>query len=95
MSREIAFIINKSEITAGTRGASLGPEAIMSAARKSKSELFGIHKVRWIKDENYRLDLPIKYAIRNRAAASGRIAAVRAVHPDLQRHALAPAAAQT
>jgi len=61
MSREIAFIINKSEITAGTRGASLGPEAIMSAARKSKSELFGIHKVRWIKDENYRLDLPIKY----------------------------------
>lgn len=61
MSREITFIINKSEITAGTRGASLGPEAIMSAARKTQSELFGIHKVKWVKDENYRLDLPVKY----------------------------------
>lgn len=61
MQREICFIINKSEITAGTRGASLGPEAIMAEARKNESQLFGLNEVRWIKDENYRLDLPIKY----------------------------------
>lgn len=61
MQREICFIINKSEITAGTRGASLGPEAIMAEARKNETQLFGLNEVRWIKDENYRLDLPIKY----------------------------------
>lgn len=61
MQREICFIINKSEITAGTRGASLGPEAIMTEARKMGSQLFGLNEVRWIKDENYRLDLPVKY----------------------------------
>ena len=61
MQREICFIINKSEITAGTRGASLGPEAIMAEARKMGSQLFGLNEVRGIKDENYRLDLPVKY----------------------------------
>ena len=37
MKRELKLLINKSEITAGTRGASLGPEAIMTAARKINS----------------------------------------------------------
>ena len=40
MDNKIVFIINKSEITAGTRGASLGPEAIKVAARKKGSDLF-------------------------------------------------------
>ena len=35
MSKDIVFLINKSEITAGTRGASLGPGAVMTAARKN------------------------------------------------------------
>ena len=37
MKKNIKLIINKSEITAGTRGASLGPEAIMTAARKEEN----------------------------------------------------------
>ncbi len=61
MNRNFTFLINKSEITAGTRGASLGPEAIIAAARKKGSELFGVNDLLWIKDENYRLDLPVKY----------------------------------
>ena len=32
MKRDIHIVINKSEITAGTRGATLGPEAMMAAA---------------------------------------------------------------
>ena len=41
MHKDITFLINPSEITAGTRGASLGPAAIMTAARKYNSTLFG------------------------------------------------------
>ena len=40
MSKNIVFVINKSEITAGTRGGSLGPESIMAAARKKGSTIF-------------------------------------------------------
>ena len=39
MNKNIVFLINKSEITAGTRGASLGPDAIMTAARKKVRQL--------------------------------------------------------
>ena len=41
MSKDIVFLINKSEITAGTRGASLGPGAVMTAARKNHKSFFG------------------------------------------------------
>jgi arginase len=61
MQRRIEFIINKSEIVAGTRGASLGPEAIITAGRKKGSNLFASHPLRWIQDQNYRLDQPVKY----------------------------------
>ena len=44
MAKEIKLLINKSEITAGTRGSSLGPEAIMAAARN-------IDKLRELKKE--------------------------------------------
>jgi arginase len=40
MSRDITLLINRSEITAGTRGASLGPDAIFTAARKNNNPLF-------------------------------------------------------
>lgn len=61
MKGEIRILINKSEITAGTRGASLGPEAIMAAARKEGKTFFADHPIDWIEDVNYLLDRPVKY----------------------------------
>lgn len=61
MLKEIELIINKSEITAGTRGASLGPEAILTAARKLESRFFSQFKIRFIKDNNELLDQPILF----------------------------------
>lgn len=61
MKREIEIIINKSEITAGTRGASLGPEAVMTAARKKGSLLFGNYVIREIENENDMLDREIRF----------------------------------
>ena len=56
MSKNITFLINKSEITAGTRGASLGPEAIMTAARKSGSSLFTGRAIEFLPCVNKFLD---------------------------------------
>ncbi len=56
MKRKIKFIVNPSEITAGTRGSSLGPYAIMTAAREAKSNIFGTHEVQILSDENQLLD---------------------------------------
>jgi arginase len=66
MSKNISFLINKSEITAGTRGASLGPEAIMTAARKSGSGLFNGRTVEFLPCVNKFLDTetPFRYAKR-------------------------------
>lgn len=40
MARKIQLIINESEVTAGTRGASLGPGAVKVAAWKKESDFF-------------------------------------------------------
>jgi len=56
MDKNIVFLINKSEITAGTRGASLGPDAIITAARKKGSLIFGEHSVEKLKNVNDLLD---------------------------------------
>jgi len=56
MSREVTFLINKSEITAGTRGASLGPDAIITAARKRGSFIFGENAIDKIQNVNGYLD---------------------------------------
>jgi arginase len=56
MHKKITFLINKSEITAGSPGASLGPEAIITAARKKGSTLFGEHEIQKIEDVNHLLD---------------------------------------
>lgn len=58
MSRKIELIINTSEITAGTRGASLGPGAIMTAARKSGNNFFGLFPLHPLPDFNSILDHP-------------------------------------
>lgn len=66
MEQEVKFLINKSEITAGTRGASLGPEAMMVAARKAGSDFFAHFEKEYLEDVNYYLDHEIKYPIAKR-----------------------------
>ncbi|TBX66339.1 arginase [Flavobacterium silvisoli] len=66
MNKEIVFLLNKSEITAGSRGASLGPEAIMTAARKKGSPVFGEHTVKKIKCVNELLDKPTSFEFAKR-----------------------------
>lgn len=58
MSKEVELIINTSEIGAGTRGASLGPAAIMTAARKKENTFFGQFPVSRVTDFNHFLDYP-------------------------------------
>ncbi|MCH2225190.1 MAG: arginase [Crocinitomicaceae bacterium] len=66
MKRDIQLLINKSEITAGTRGSSLGPEAIMTAARKNGDQFFGRFPMIHIQDVNHLLDAPIKFPFAKR-----------------------------
>ncbi len=66
MNKEIVFLINKSEITAGTRGASLGPEAVMSVARNSGKTIFSKYLIEEIKDVNNLLDFPTKHQFAKR-----------------------------
>lgn len=66
MKKRIKFIVNKSEITAGTRGASLGPEALMTVARTQQNDMFGTHEIEFIQDENQLLDKPIKHKFAKR-----------------------------
>jgi arginase len=66
MHKDIVFLLNKSEITAGSRGASLGPEAIITAARKKGSFIFGENEVQKIENANHLLDLPTKHKFAKR-----------------------------
>lgn len=59
--KEIKLIFNRSEITAGTRGASLGPDAIRVAAWKKEKNLFDKYQISELKTENHLLNLPVKY----------------------------------
>ena len=56
MGKKIQFILNPSELGAGTRGASLGPDAVITAARAKNSDLFDNHKIRIIPNENQLLN---------------------------------------
>jgi arginase len=58
MSKNLRIIINQSELGAGTRGASLGPNAIFAAARTKKSKLFENREIHNIPDQNHLLDKP-------------------------------------
>lgn len=66
MSTNVTFLINKSEITAGTRGASLGPDAIITAARKKGSYIFGENALDKIQNVNGFLDKPTNYPFAKR-----------------------------
>lgn len=61
MKKAIEILINRSEITAGTRGASLGPDAIRVAARSKKSSFFSSYKLQELTDYNSALDLPTPF----------------------------------
>jgi arginase len=56
MHRKIEIIVNTSELAAGTRGASLGPGAIMTAARKANNPYFGLYPLHPLPDYNRFLD---------------------------------------
>lgn len=56
MSKKLQFIFNSSELGAGTRGASLGPEAIRAAARSKGSNLFAEFPIRMVDQHNELLD---------------------------------------
>ena len=62
MEKRIRFIINKSEITAGTRGASLGPEAVKVAARSLGKSIFKEIPSTYLEDKNDLLDEQPKLA---------------------------------
>ncbi len=59
--KELQLIINSSEITAGTRGSSLGPDAVITAARKKENYFFRDHAVMKIENENQLLDTEVQY----------------------------------
>lgn len=61
MEKNLVFFVNTSEITAGTRGSSLGPGAIMTAIRNKELTLFSDKPVKYLKEHNYLLDKPTKY----------------------------------
>ncbi len=58
MSKSIAFIINESEISAGTRGASLGPGAIRVVDYSKEQFLFGKYPNYFVQHQNHLLDQP-------------------------------------
>ncbi|WP_300565288.1 arginase [Flavobacterium sp.] len=66
MGKNVVFLINKSEITAGTRGASLGPDAIITAARKKESYIFGENEVQKLQNVNTFLDKPTQFPFAKR-----------------------------
>ena len=66
MGKDIVFLINKSEITAGTRGASLGPGAVMTAARKNNKTFFGDYPIEEVKEMNHLLDRPTQHQFAKR-----------------------------
>lgn len=58
MSQSIAFIINESEISAGTRGASLGPGAIRVVDHTRENFVFGKYSNYYVQHQNHLLDQP-------------------------------------
>lgn len=69
MKREIELLINKSEITAGTRGASLGPEAMMVVARAKENNFFSQYPIQHLKDMNHVLDTTVRFENAKRIVA--------------------------
>lgn len=73
MSNSIAFIINESEISAGTRGASLGPGAMRVVDHNQKEFIFGKYPNTFIQTENHLLDQPTDLVWGKRADGLAKI----------------------
>lgn len=58
MGKSITFIINESEISAGTRGASLGPGAMRVVDHQRENFIFGKYPNIFVETENHLLDQP-------------------------------------
>lgn len=58
MGKSITFIINESEISAGTRGASLGPGAMRVVDHQRENFIFGKYPNVFVETENHLLDQP-------------------------------------
>ena len=82
MKRDITLLINKSEITAGTRGSSLGPEAVMTAARNVDSNYFGNYPTKHVDEFNFMLDQDIKYPFSKRI--EGLVKVFKSVSDSIQ-----------
>ncbi|MEN9700332.1 MAG: hypothetical protein RLZZ301_1530 [Bacteroidota bacterium] len=82
MSKNLQFIVNSSELGAGTRGASLGPEAIRAAARQKGSTLFADYKVKHVTTQNDLLDLPTAFPFAKRIDGLQQVA--ESLHSQLQ-----------
>lgn len=66
MSKIIQILFNPSELGAGTRGASLGPLAIQSAARDASNPLFSEVPWKTLPENNHLLDRPIRFPLAKR-----------------------------
>lgn len=73
MSKSIAYIFNDSEISAGTRGASLGPGAIRVADDNSGNYLFSRYPIHKVETYNNLLDRPTPYAYGKRAGGLAKL----------------------
>src|SRR6218665_1113945 len=73
MSRNYKYIINPSEITAGTRGSSCGPNAIFTAARAQQSTYFGDFEISTIAVANDFLDAPTTFEFAKRVDGYAKV----------------------
>ncbi len=64
--KDLELIINTSELTAGTRGSGLGPDAVIAAARSKGSTFFRDHAPVRVEDVNFMLDQDVKYPFARR-----------------------------
>lgn len=87
MSKTIQFIINPSELGAGTRGASLGPFAIQAASRTLGNTLFSDISWEVLPDLNHLLDRPIIFPLAKRIDGMHQV--YQTVSAALQSHILA------
>ncbi len=73
MTKKVKILLNTSEIAAGTRGSSLGPEAIITAARKESDTFFSDFPPIKLKNENHFLDLPYKFPYAKRIEGFAKV----------------------
>ena len=64
--KDLELIINTSELTAGTRGSGLGPDAVIAVARSKGSTFFRDHAPVRVEDVNFMLDQDVKYPFARR-----------------------------